>query len=127
MGSTSTVSFIFLEIVKFSIILPTFFCIKLLFLDLNKSLVLNLFLILNIGESTGPKMSSSTKTLSFFLISWAALKLSWLELAETIKAISLEYGGKFLFFLTTNSLLKNFSGLFSNTSFNVSFNGVIVW
>ena len=78
------------------------------------------------GESTGPKISSSTKLLNFFLISCAALKLSWLELAEIIKAISLEKGGKFLFFRIINSLCKNFSGLFSNTSFNVSFNGVIV-
>ena len=120
-------SFIFLEIVKFSIIFPTFFCIKSLFFDRNKSLVLNLFLTLNIGESTGPKTSRSTKTLNFFFISCAPLRLSWLELAEIISAISLVKGGKFLAFRTISSLLRNFSGLFSNTSFNVSFNGLIVW
>ena len=48
------------------------------------------------------------------------------ESDEIIKEISLEYGGKFLFFLIINSWFRNFSGLFSNTSFKVSFNGVAV-
>ena len=38
-------------------------------MDLNRSLVLNFFLTLNTGESTGPKISSPTRTLNFFLIS----------------------------------------------------------
>ena len=50
------------------------------------------------GESTGPKISNSTKILNFFFISCAALKLSWLLLAEIIKAINREKGGKFFFF-----------------------------
>ncbi len=70
-----------------------------MFFDLSKSLVLYFFLILNKVESTGPKTSICLITVSFFLISCAALKLSWLELDEIIKEISLEYGGKFLFFL----------------------------
>ena len=56
-----------------------------MFFDLSKSLVLYFFLILNKGESTGPKTSICLITVSFFLISCAALKLSWLELDEIIK------------------------------------------
>ena len=63
---------------------------------------------------------------SFLLISCAALKLSRLESEEIIKEISLENGGKFLFFLIINSLFKNFSGLFSSISFKVSSSGVAV-
>ena len=48
------------------------------------------------------------------------------EIDETINEISLEYGGKFLFFLMINSLFKNFSGSFSKTSCKVSFKGVAV-
>ena len=92
-GSTSTVSLILLEILRlFKVFANSFWGINSL-LDLINNLVLNFFLTLKIGESTGPKISKLFKSSSFFLISCAPLKLfSWDE-EEIIIAISWENGG----------------------------------
>ena len=67
--------------------------------DLNNNLVLNLFLILNIGDETGPRISTFLRISNFFFILWASNKLSASYLEEIINAINLENGGKFFFFL----------------------------
>ena len=56
MGSTSTVSLILLDILRFSKALASGFWDILLLSERINSLVLNFFFILDIGESTGPRI-----------------------------------------------------------------------
>ena len=97
-GSTSTVSLIFVDILRLLSKFDIFFCIKIWLLNLIKSLVRYFFLILNNGESTGPKTSSPLIFFNFIFISLAPFKLKLRSFDEIIIATSLMKGGNLFFF-----------------------------
>ena len=89
MGSTSTVSLIFGEILSPFRTFVIFFCIKNSLLNLINNLDLKFFLIFNKGESTGPKTSISFICLILILISLAPCKLKLRSFEDIIIEIIL--------------------------------------
>ena len=104
-------SLIFCDIFNFFKVFDTIFWPITFPLHLISNLVLNLFFLLKIGESTGPRISKFLLMFNLFLTSWAALKLFSLDVADIIIAIRRLKGGRLFSFLKTSSLIRNFSGL----------------
>ena len=98
-GSTSTASFILDGIFNFLSIGHIDFCASLFLEHLISNLDLNLFLILNIGASTGPNSSIFLTFDIILFINREKLVDSSFFGEEIIRDINLQKGGKFFSFL----------------------------
>ena len=120
-GSTSTVSFIFDEILSPLSTFAIFFCIKNRLLNLINNLDLKFFFIFNSGESTGPSTSMPLMCFNLALIYKAPCILELLLFEDMIIAISLINGGNVFFSLNESSFFKSSSDLFLIISLSVKF------